>query len=60
GTEDVAVDMMICRKVLRKLESRNPVFVRAGADGLIRRLNELFGADKMRESKEYTARFKEI
>ena len=60
GIEDVAVDMMICRKVLRKLESRNPVFVRAGADGLIRRLNELFGADKMRESKEYTARFKEI
>ncbi len=60
GTESVAVDIMICRKVLRKLESQNPVFVRAGVNGLVRRMNELFGAENMSESKDFLARFKEL
>lgn len=59
GDELTAVDMILCRKVLRKLESLNPVYVRASADGLVRRINELFGQEKMPECKNYMLRFKE-
>jgi hypothetical protein len=52
GTELEALDDILSRKVLRKLESKNPVYVRAQAEGLCNYLDDLFGIDKMELCKE--------
>lgn len=52
GTELEALDDILSRKVLRKLESKNPVYVRAQAEALCNYLDELFGTDKMQLCKE--------
>ena len=52
GTELEALDNILSRKVLRKLESKNPVYVRAQAEALCNYLDELFGTDKMELCKE--------
>ncbi len=52
GTELEALDDILSRKVLRKLESKNPVYVRAQAEALCNYLDELFGTDKMELCKE--------
>lgn len=43
GTELEALDDIIAKKVLRKLESQNPVYVKSRAEELISKLNEAFG-----------------
>ena len=52
GTELEALDDILSRKVLRKLESKNPVYVRAQSDALCNFLDDLFGTDKMSLCKE--------
>ena len=52
GTELEALDDILSRKVLRKLESKNPVYVRQAAEGLINYLDEIFGENKMPLCKE--------
>ena len=52
GTELEALDDILSRKVLRKLESKNPVYVRAQAEALCNYLDDLFGIDKMELCKE--------
>ena len=52
GTELEAIDDILSRKVLRKLESKNPVYVRAQSDALCNFLDDLFGTDKMSLCKE--------
>lgn len=52
GTELEALDDILSRKVLRKLESKNPVYVRAQSEALCNYLDELFGTDKMQLCKE--------
>ncbi|MBO5711512.1 MAG: AAA family ATPase, partial [Acholeplasmatales bacterium] len=52
GTELEALDDILSRKILRKLESKNPVYVRAQAEGLCNYLDDLFGIDKMELCKE--------
>lgn len=52
GSEVEALDDILSRKVLRKLESKNPVYVRSQADALCNLLDELFGVDKMKLCKE--------
>lgn len=47
GTESEAIDIIMSRKVLRKLEAKNPLFVKREADGLINFINELFGTGAM-------------
>ena len=47
GKEEEALDDMLAKKVLRKLESQNPIYIKAKADDLINKLNEIFGKDKM-------------
>ena len=47
GEELVAIDDIMSKKVMRKLESQNPVYVRKAADGLCSYLDDLFGQDKM-------------
>ena len=47
GEELDALDDILSRKVLRKLESKNPVYVRSQADSLCSYIEDLFGQDKM-------------
>ena len=56
GNELDALDDILARKVLRKLESQNPVYVRSAADGLCTYLEELFGSDHMTLCKDYLRR----
>lgn len=53
GNETEAVDDMICKKILRKLEGKNPVYVRGKSEELLALLDRLFGEDKMQASIEY-------
>ncbi|MDE7296528.1 MAG: AAA family ATPase [Clostridia bacterium] len=52
GTELEALDDILSRKVFRKLESKNPVYVKQMADGVCSYLDELFGEDKLPLCKE--------
>ena len=52
GDELMAIDDILSKKVMRKLESQNPVYVRKAADGLCAYLDDLFGQDKMPLCKE--------
>ena len=56
GDELDALDDILSRKVLRKLEAQNPVYVRSAADGLCSYLDDLFGTDRMPLCKEYLRR----
>ena len=52
GTELEALDDILARKVFRKLESKNPVYVKQMADGTRAYLDELFGENKLPLCKE--------
>jgi MoxR-like ATPase len=47
GGELEALDDILSKKIIRKLESQNPVYLRNEAEGLCVYLDELFGQDKM-------------
>ena len=51
GEEIDALDDILAKKVMRKLEMQNPVYVRNAAEGFCNRLDELFGQDRMRLCK---------
>ncbi|MBO5926266.1 MAG: AAA family ATPase [Clostridia bacterium] len=53
GEELEALDDILSKKVLRKLETQNPVYIRSVVDGFCDYLDELFGYDKMKLCKEY-------
>ena len=46
GTEEEALDDILAKKVLRKLESQNPIYIKAKADDLINKMAEIFGKDR--------------
>ena len=52
GTELDGLDDILARKVLRKLEAKNPVYVKSQSEALCNYLDELFGSDKMPLCKE--------
>ena len=56
GEELDAIDDILSKKVLRKLEAQNPVYVKSMADNLCNYLDELFGMDRMPLCKEYLRR----
>ena len=56
GDELTALDDILAKKIIRKLETQNPIYLRNAAEGLISYLDELFGADKMPLCKEYIHR----
>ena len=56
GDELTALDDILAKKIIRKLETQNPIYLRNAAEGLIAYLDELFGADKMQLCKEYIHR----
>ena len=53
GTELQALDDIMSKKVLRKLETKNMVYVKSAAPGLIAYMDELFGETEMGLCKEY-------
>ncbi len=52
GTEVEALDDILARKIFRKLESKNPVYVKQMADNVCDCLDELFGENKLELCKE--------
>ena len=56
GEELAALDDILAKKIIRKLETQNPIYLRGAAEGLLSFLDELFGADKMPLCKEYIHR----
>ena len=56
GEELDALDDILSKKVIRKLETQNPIYLRNAAEGLVEYINELFGVDKMPLCKEYIQR----
>ncbi len=52
GSEVEALDDILSRKVFRKLESKNPVYVKQMADATCSYLDELFGENKLPLCKE--------
>ena len=53
GTESEALDDILSKKVLRKLESQNPVYMKSKAEELIAKLNEVFGNGNMPNCEAY-------
>ena len=53
GDEFDALDHLITRKILHKLEALNISFIKNELRGLIVELNKLFGKDAFQDSKEY-------
>lgn len=47
GTEDEALDDILAKKTLRKLEAKNPVYIKAKSQELIMRLDDIFGSGVM-------------
>ena len=60
GSEIEAIDDIICKKLLRKLEGKNPVYVRSKSEELLALLDRLFGEDAMSTSIEYIKRLTTI
>ena len=59
GTELEALDDILSKKVLRKLEAKNPVYVKNASNGLIAFIDDLFGFDMMPLCKEYIINFEQ-
>jgi len=53
GTEEEAIDDIIAKKIMRKLETQNPVYVRNAIDGLVSYIEEVFGNERLTLTKEY-------
>ena len=56
GEELEALDDILSKKVIRKLETQNPIYLRNEAEGLVEYINELFGNDQMPLCKDYIHR----
>ena len=56
GEELDALDDILSKKVIRKLETQNPIYLRNEAEGLVEYINELFGNDRMTLCKDYIHR----
>ena len=56
GDELFALDDILSKKVIRKLESQNPIYFKNAADGLIAYMDDLFGAENMISCKEHIKR----
>ena len=56
GTEVGALDDILSRKILRKLEQLSPALIKSEVPALEALLNELFGTDTLPQSQEYLSR----
>jgi hypothetical protein len=53
GDELEALDDILAKKVMRKLEMQNPVYVRKAIGKLCDEIDDIFGEDKMPLCKDY-------
>ena len=60
GTEAEAVDLILSKKVLRKLEAQNPVYVAAEAEGVISAIERIFGEGELPACVSYMRKFVKI
>lgn len=60
GTELCGIDYILCKKVLRKLESQNLAYIRDAVDDLCDYLDEQFGVGTMKNSIDYLKRLKKM
>ena len=58
GDELTALDDILAKKVIRKLETQNPIYLRGAAEGLLNYLDELFGQDRMTACKDAIQRLR--
>ena len=58
GTETEALDDILARKILRKLEQLSPAFVKSESENLLNLLDELFGLKNLPQSSEQIKRIK--
>ncbi len=56
GTELDALDDILAKKVMRKLETQNTAYIKSEADNLCHFLDDVFGEDKMTRCKETVIR----
>ena len=56
GDELVALDDILSKKVIRKLETQNPIYLRHAAEGLISFIDDLFGEGNMPICHEHIRR----
>jgi hypothetical protein len=56
GDELEALDDILSKKVFRKLEMQNPIYLRSASAGLCAYLDELFGDDRMPLCKAFVTR----
>lgn len=56
GDELEALDDILAKKLMRKLEMQNPVYLRNASDGFIAFIDELFGQDSMKQCKSFINR----
>ncbi|HIW04005.1 MAG TPA: hypothetical protein H9692_04705, partial [Firmicutes bacterium] len=52
GDELEALDDILSKKIIRKLETQNPVYVKSMSRQMSEYLDELFGEGKMKSCKE--------
>ena len=52
GDELDALDDILAKKVIRKLEAQNPIYLRNSSEALIAFIDELFGSENMSQCKE--------
>ena len=57
GDENEAVDVLLCSKILYKMDSLNPAVCRAEADGIIKFAEGLFGEGELPRSAAYLKKF---
>ena len=57
GDEVAALDDILAKKVLRKIETQNPIYIKNAAEGFCVYLDELFGEDRMPLCKALMRRF---
>ena len=58
GSEVIAVDYLVCHKILRKFEQLNMSYIRNEVDGFIDFLNQTFGDGNMKECVNYLLNLK--
>ena len=56
GDELVALDDILSKKVIRKLETQNPIYLRHAAEGLLSFIDDLFGEGNMPICREHIQR----
>ena len=56
GDELEALDDILSKKILRKLEMQNPIYLRSASAGLCAYFDELFGDDRMPLCKAFMER----